>query len=233
MDKERRYHQLCQRIGYQFKDLDNLKLAMTHRSAGSKHNERLEFLGDAVLGMIIAQILYDQFPQVSEGQLTRMRSSLVKGDTLAEIATAFDFGDVLQLGAGELKSGGTANASILADALEAVLGAIYLESGLETCAQLLRIWFAERVQKLDPHMHPKDCKTQLQEYLQGKRQPLPDYQVINVEGKAHAQTFHVTCAVTGLQQAVAASGKSRRKAEQEAARLTLEQLQHAGVDTRG
>lgn len=227
MDSLRPYNQLCERIGYQFKDIENLKLAMTHRSASSNHNERLEFLGDAVLGMIVARILYDQFPHVPEGKLTRMRSSLVKGDTLAEIAKGFDFADVLQLGAGELKSGGFANASILADAFEALLGAIYLESGLDTCFELIQIWFAERVKKLDPDFHPKDSKTQLQEYLQGKHYPLPDYNVVDIEGKSHAQTFHVTCKVTILEQPVAAKGKSRRKAEQEAARLTLEQLKNA------
>lgn len=227
MDSLRPYKQLCERLGYQFKDLDNLKLALTHRSASSEHNERLEFLGDAVLGMIVAKILFDRFPSVSEGKLTRMRSSLVKGETLAQIAKQFDLSDVLQLGAGELKSGGFSNASILADAFEAMLGAIYLEAGLETCTKLIRVWFVERLNNLDPDLHPKDSKTQLQEYLQGKQQPLPEYQVVDVQGKAHAQTFYVTCTVAELINPVEATGRSRRKAEQEAARLTLVELLNA------
>lgn len=227
MDSLRPYKQLCERLGYQFKDLDNLKLALTHRSASSEHNERLEFLGDAVLGMIVAKILFDRFPSVSEGKLTRMRSSLVKGETLAKIAKQFDLSDVLQLGAGELKSGGFSNASILADAFEAMLGAIYLEAGLETCTKLIHVWFAQRLDDLDPDLHPKDSKTQLQEYLQGKQQPLPEYQVVDVQGKAHAQTFYVTCTVAELINPVKATGRSRRKAEQEAARLTLVELLNA------
>lgn len=227
MDSLRPHNQLCERLGYQFNDLDNLKLALTHRSASSQHNERLEFLGDAVLGMIVAKILYDRFPSVSEGKLTRMRSSLVKGETLAEIAKQFDFSEVLQLGAGELKSGGFTNASILADAFEAMLGAIYLEAGLETCAKLISVWFAQRLDKLDPDLHPKDNKTQLQEYLQGKQLPLPEYDVVDIQGKAHAQTFHVTCTVQGLEIPMKAIGRSRRKAEQEAARLTLVELLNA------
>lgn len=227
MDSLRPYNQLCERLGYQFNDIDNLKLALTHRSASSQHNERLEFLGDAVLGMIVAKILFDRFPSVSEGKLTRMRSSLVKGETLAEIAKQFDYSEVLQLGAGELKSGGFTNESILADAFEAMLGAIYLESGLETCAKLIGNWFATRLDNLDPDFHPKDSKTQLQEFLQGKQQPLPEYDVVDIQGKAHAQTFHVTCTVNGLDIPVKATGRSRRKAEQEAARLTLAELLNA------
>jgi len=227
VDSLRPYNQLCERLGYQFNDIDNLKLALTHRSASSQHNERLEFLGDAVLGMIVAKILFDRFPSVSEGKLTRMRSSLVKGETLAEIAKQFDYSEVLQLGAGELKSGGFTNESILADAFEAMLGAIYLESGLETCAKLIGNWFATRLDNLDPDFHPKDSKTQLQEFLQGKQQPLPEYDVVDIQGKAHAQTFHVTCTVNGLDTPVKATGRSRRKAEQEAARLTLAELLNA------
>jgi len=227
VDSLRPYNQLCERLGYQFNDIDNLKLALTHRSASSQHNERLEFLGDAVLGMIVAKILFDRFPSVSEGKLTRMRSSLVKGETLAEIAKQFDYSEVLQLGAGELKSGGFTNESILADAFEAMLGAIYLESGLETCAKLIGNWFATRLDNLDPDFHPKDSKTQLQEFLQGKQQPLPEYDVVDIQGKAHAQTFHVTCTVNGLDIPVKATGRSRRKAEQEAARLTLAELLNA------
>lgn len=224
MDSMRPYNSLCDRLGYHFKDIENLKLALTHRSASSKHNERLEFLGDAVLGMVVAKILYDNFPMVPEGKLTRMRSSLVKGETLAKLAKSFELSDVLQLGAGELKSGGFSNESILADAFEATIGAIYLESGLDTCFDLIKIWFAEHLNKLDPDFHPKDNKTQLQEYLQGKQLPLPEYNIVDIQGKAHEQTFHVTCKVEGLHESVHAAGRSRRKAEQEAARLTLAEL---------
>lgn len=224
MDSLRPYKELCERIGYEFKDLENLKLALTHRSAGSKHNERLEFLGDAVLGMVVADILYHNFPKVPEGKLTRMRSSLVKGETLAKLAKRLDFSDVLQLGAGELKSGGFANESILADALEAIIGAIYLEAGVDTCFDLIKTWFAEYLSELDPDYHPKDSKTQLQEYLQGRQRPLPEYTVTDIHGKAHEQTFYVTCKVEGLAKPVQATGRSRRKAEQEAARLTLAEL---------
>ncbi len=223
----RPYVALCDRLGYQFKDIENLKLALTHRSAGSKHNERLEFLGDAVLGMVVAKILYDNFPNVPEGKLTRMRSSLVKGETLAKLAKNFDFGDVLQLGAGELKSGGFTNESILADAFEAIIGTIYLESGLDICFDLIQSWFADYLNELDPDFHPKDNKTQLQEYLQGRQLPLPDYTIVDVQGKAHAQTFLVTCKVEGLSKVIEATGRSRRKAEQEAARLTLAELTNA------
>ncbi len=224
MDSLRPYKELCERIGYEFKDLENLKLALTHRSAGSKHNERLEFLGDAVLGMVVADILYHNFPKVPEGKLTRMRSSLVKGETLAKLAKRLDFSDVLQLGAGELKSGGFANESILADAFEAIIGAIYLEAGIDTCFSLIKTWFAEHLSELDPDYHPKDSKTQLQEFLQGRQLPLPEYKVTDIQGKAHEQTFYVTCKVEGVAQPVQATGRSRRKAEQEAARLTLAEL---------
>ncbi|MCY7296604.1 ribonuclease III [Alteromonas sp. a30] len=224
MDSLRPYKALCDRIGYQFNDLENLKLALTHRSAGSNHNERLEFLGDAVLGMVVADILYHNFPKVPEGKLTRMRSSLVKGETLAKLAKRFDFSDVLQLGAGELKSGGFSNESILADALEAIIGAIYLEAGIDTCFKLINTWFTEHLNNLDPDYHPKDSKTQLQEYLQGRQLPLPEYIVTDIKGKAHEQTFFVTCKVEGVANSVQATGRSRRKAEQEAARLTLAEI---------
>lgn len=224
MDAERPYLALCKRLKYEFKDLQNLKLALTHRSAGSKHNERLEFLGDAILGMVMAKHLYHQFPKEPEGKLTRMRSTLVKGDTLAQMARDFNFGEVLKLGPGELKSGGFARDSILADALEATIGAIYLESGIDICEQLILEWFAQRIAKLDPNIHPKDSKTQLQEYLQSKHLPLPEYKVVDIAGKSHDQTFVVECKVSPLDTPVVAKGKSRRKAEQTAANLTLEKL---------
>lgn len=220
----RQYSQLYKKLGYQFVQPDALTLALTHRSASKAHNERLEFLGDAVLGMVIAKALFERFPNQPEGKLTRMRASLVKGETLAELAREFDLGDLLQLGSGELKSGGNRRASILADALEAIIGAIYLEAGLDVCEPLVLKWFQSRLEKLDPDYHPKDDKTQLQEYLQARKQPLPEYNVVEIKGKSHAQTFYVECKVRKLDKPELGQGDSRRKAEQQAARLVLEKL---------
>lgn len=220
------YRLLCKKLGYQFEQPDSLVLALTHRSAGKAHNERLEFLGDAVLGMIIARALFERFPDQPEGNLTRMRASLVKGETLAELAREFELGDLLQLGSGELKSGGNRRASILADAVEAIIGAIYLEAGLSVCEPLVLTWFATRLEKLDPNYHPKDDKTQLQEFLQARKLPLPNYKVVEIKGKSHAQTFFVECNVEGLNKPEMGSGESRRRAEQKAARSALEKLQH-------
>lgn len=218
------YHSLSKKIGYQFVEQANLTLALTHRSAAKKHNERLEFLGDAVLGMVIAKELFKRFPDQAEGQLTRMRSSLVKGDTLAELGREFALGDLLLLGPGELKSGGFRRSSILADAVEAIIGAIYLEAGLDTCEKLVLCWFDSRLQKLNPNKHPKDDKTRLQEYMQGRKLPLPDYQVVEINGKSHDQNFIVECSVAELEQPFRGSGNSRRRAEQHAARQVLEKL---------
>jgi ribonuclease-3 len=224
MDDTRRYVRLGKTLGYQFKHQHNLVTALTHRSAGSKHNERLEFLGDAVLGMVIANQLFKLFPNVPEGNLTRLRSSIVKGDTLADLAREFDLGEYLILGSGELKSGGFKRSSILADAVEAIIGAVYLESGIEVVEPLILRWFDERIKKLNPNEHPKDDKTRLQEYLQGRKMPLPNYTVTQITGKSHDQDFVVECAVSKLEGVVVGKGKSRRKAEQHAARLALEKL---------
>ena len=221
------YAALYKKLGYHFIQPAALQLALTHRSASKQHNERLEFLGDAVLGMVIAKDLYRRFPQQPEGKLTRMRSSLVKGETLAEVAREFELGSRLKLGSGELKSGGHRRSSILADAVEAIIGAIYLEAGLEVCESLVLTWFASRIEKLDPDYHPKDDKTQLQEYLQGCKLPLPEYEVVEISGKSHAQTFTVRCSVSSLGKSVQASGDSRRRAEQQAAKQVLEQLREA------
>jgi ribonuclease-3 len=218
------YQRLYKRLGYTFKDHANLALALTHRSADKRHNERLEYLGDAVLGLVIAETLYSRFPQLPEGKLTRMRASLVKGDTLAEVGREFELGDLLYLGSGELKSGGHRRSSILADAVEAIIGAIYLEAGIDVVKSLLLNWFAERLDALDPLAHPKDNKTQLQEYLQGRQLPLPDYTVKQIKGKDHDQLFVVTCQVEGLSELVIGEGSSRRKAEQQAAKIALRKL---------
>ncbi|MDO6566183.1 ribonuclease III [Alteromonas sp. 1_MG-2023] len=219
-----KFIRLNKAIGYTFKDDALLEQALTHRSAAKQHNERLEFLGDAILGMVIGETLFKRFPDVPEGKLTRMRSTLVKGDTLAELAREASMGELLNLGPGELKSGGHRRSSILADAVEALLGAIYLDSGMDEVRDVIfRLW-ESRIESLNPNAHPKDSKTRLQEYLQGRKLPLPTYEVTSISGKDHAQVFEVSCKVTTLEKPVLASGNSRRKAEQEAARLTLETL---------
>lgn len=226
MSKVDPYLPLYRRLNYTFAEPANLTLALTHRSADKLHNERLEFLGDAILGMVIGKALYLRFPSQPEGKLTRMRSSLVKGDTLAEVAREFELGDLLLLGPGELKSGGFRRDSILADAVEAIIGALYLEAGMDKCEALVLEWFAPRINALDPDAVSKDDKTRLQEYLQGKKLPLPLYQVTDVKGKSHDQTFYVECSVEGLKQTVLGRGNSRRRAEQQAAKKVLEKLTH-------
>ncbi len=220
------YISLYKRLGYTFTDVNNLKQALTHRSASQKHNERLEFLGDAILGMVIAKALFSRFPKQPEGKLTRMRSSLVKGDTLAEVAREFELGELLVLGPGELKSGGFRRDSILADSVEAIIGAIYLEAGMDKCEELVLQWFDARIKQLDPEAVSKDDKTRLQEYLQGKKQPLPIYEVTDIKGKSHDQTFYVSCMASGLKRPITGVGNSRRKAEQKAARQALDKLTH-------
>ena len=219
-----RYARLSQRLGYQFSNVELLQQALTHRSVAKQHNERLEFLGDAVLGMVVAQALFKRFPTVPEGKLTRMRSTLVKGDTLAELGREADVGELLKLGPGELKSGGHRRSSIIADAMEAILGAIYLEAGLEATTEvILRLW-QSRIDKLDPNEHPKDAKTRLQEFLQSRKLPLPVYEVVDISGKDHDQTFVVHCQIESLGKPMKGTGTSRRKAEQQAARNALEKL---------
>lgn len=210
-------------LGYDFSQPELLQQALTHRSCKGRHNERLEFLGDAILSMVIAEALYQHFPNAKEGELTRMRASLVKGVTLAEIATELSIADYLRLGPGEMKSGGHRRESILADAFEAILGAIYLDAGLDVCKERILYWFSSRLQQITPQQQ-KDSKTRLQEYLQGRRLALPVYQVEHTEGEAHNQQFTVSCRIEG-RAAVVASGSSRRKAEQDAAYKMLERIQ--------
>lgn len=222
----KRYAKLYKKLGYEFKDEALLTTALTHRSAAKSHNERLEFLGDAILGMIVAEKLFKVFPDIPEGKLTRMRSTLVKGETLAELAVEADMGKLLKLGPGEMKSGGHRRSSILADAMEAVFGAIYLEAGIEVTKTVIIAMLKKRIEKLDPNEHPKDSKTQLQEFLQARKIPLPNYDVTAIDGQDHEQTFKVTCSVTPLDEPVVGIGKSRRKAEQEAAKNTLKKLKN-------
>ncbi|MGQ4499585.1 ribonuclease III [Vibrio parahaemolyticus] len=215
---------LERKLGYQFKDAGLINLALTHRSANSKHNERLEFLGDSILSFVIADDLYHRFPKVNEGDMSRMRATLVRGHTLAELGREFDLGDYLKLGSGELKSGGFRRDSILADAVEAIIGAIYLDSDIEKVRSIVLSWYNSRLEAIKPGVSQKDPKTRLQEFLQGRRKPLPVYTVTNIKGEAHNQEFTVECEVAGVDKPVIGKGTSRRKAEQAAAETALEQL---------
>ncbi len=222
--KEPNLSLLCQALNYQFSDLALLRTALTHRSADSQNNERLEFLGDALLSLIIAEDLFQRFPYAREGELTRMRSGLVKGDTLADIARQLKLGGLLTLGGGELKSGGWRRSSILADAVEAIIGATYLDGGSKACKALILHLFDSRLQALSLKTVQKDPKTLLQEYLQARRQSLPEYCVLNVSGEAHEQYFEVECRVADLIPPTEGNGNSRRYAEQMAASKALDLL---------
>ncbi len=211
-------------FGYAFHDGSLCAIALTHRSAGSEHNERLEFLGDAVLNCTVARLLYDAHPEADEGTLSRQRASLVSGETLAQIATELELGEHLRLGSGELKTGGFRRASILADALEAVLGAIFLDSGFDAAAAVVRHLIGPRLAVLGDGGSLKDPKTRLQEALQARGIALPLYTLTAVSGEAHAQSFVVRCDVPALNLTTAGEGGSRRRAEQLAAERLLELL---------
>lgn len=216
---------LCRRLKYQFQNVKLLKQALTHCSVGSANYERFEFLGDSILSFVIANELFKQFPTYSEGQLSRLRSFLVKGDMLAEIAKEIDLGDFLFLGQGELKSGGFRRASILADSLEAIFAAIYFDGGIVEVQTVILNLFKTRLDSPTLTSCLKDAKTQLQEYLQAEKYDLPEYTLIKVEGDEHDQMFYVQCTVKGIKQSSSGEGSSRRKAEQIAAQSLLEQLQ--------
>ena len=211
-------------LGYSFNDSTLLETAITHRSADSQNNERLEFLGDSVLSLVISSELFSRFPACNEGVLSRMRSSLVKGETLSELAKDINLGEYIRLGSGELKSGGYRRASILADAYEAVIGAIYLDGGIAQAEKFILSQFKVRLDKIDPEEISKDPKTRLQEYLQARGLPLPVYDVISITGKSHDQTFTVEGRVDIVSKVVKAKGKSRRYAEQQVAQQILELL---------
>lgn len=215
---------LQRKLGYTFIKNELLQQALTHRSASSKHNERLEFLGDSILSFIIANVLYQKFPHVDEGDMSRMRATLVRGNTLAEIAREFEIGECLRLGPGELKSGGFRRESILADTVEALIGAIFLDSNISTIETLIQNWYQSRLDEISPGDKQKDPKTRLQEYLQGRHLPLPSYLVIQVKGEAHNQEFTIHCQVSGLSEQITGVGASRRKAEQAAAEQALTKL---------
>jgi len=211
-------------LGYVFINRSILATALTHRSLGVDNNERLEYLGDALIGFIIAETLYQQYPEASEGELTRLRATLVKGDTLARIARRLQLGNYLMLGSGELKSGGWRRTSILANTLEAIIGAIYLDAGFETCRSKALALFSDVIHETTPDTLVKDPKTRLQEYLQSRQQHLPEYNVILERGEAHARIFTVECVIPDLNIAVQADGRNKRSAEQMAAQLALAQL---------
>lgn len=213
-------------LDYRFRDPSLVELALTHRSVGRPNNERLEFLGDAFLGAVVAEMLYEAHPHASEGELSRLRAQLVNGQALAVIARELELGDRLRLGPGELKSGGFRRESILADAFEAMIAAVYLDGGFEACRKVVRQLFAERVAALP--RSSKDAKTRLQEYLQAGGWPLPRYELIASHGDDHAKQFDVRCIVgEPLPCEAEASGSSRRAAEQEAAEAVFAQLQAA------
>lgn len=212
------------RLGYNFKDHGLLYQALTHRSAGEGHYERLEFLGDSILSVVIAEALYHRFPKSPEGDLSRMRATLVCGDMLANVAREFELGKFLNLGPGELKSGGFRRDSILSDAVEAIIGAIFLDSDIEKVQDIVRAWYKPLLDDIRPGDSQKDSKTRLQEYLQSRQLSVPEYEVSATEGQAHNQRFTVTCSVEPLAKPVIASGTSRRKAEQNAAAKVIELL---------
>nr|WP_297458803.1 ribonuclease III [uncultured Halomonas sp.] len=213
------------RIGHSFRDPGLLELALTHRSYGGDNNERLEFLGDSIVNFVIGEALFQRFPQAREGQLSRLRARLVKGQTLAELAREFSLGEHLRLGSGEMKSGGYRRDSILADGVEAVIGAIYLDAGMSVVKARVLSWYGTRLEAINLQDTQKDPKTRLQEFLQSRQAPLPRYTVVAVEGEAHDQTFTVECFVEMLDQHSTGVGASRRHAEQQAAEKALASIE--------
>jgi len=215
---------LAHALAHDFGKPDLLGQALTHRSSSSRNNERLEFLGDALIGFLIAEALWERFPDADEGTLSRMRASLVKRESLARLAQGLKLGDYLRLGAGELRTGGHARDSILADALEAVLGAVYLDGGFTAARAVVLRLFASRLEQTDAERAGKDPKTRLQELLQSHKRPLPEYLVVGIDGDQHDQTFTVSCLLQDAELSTKGSGTSRRRAEQAAAEHMLEQI---------
>ena len=216
MDKERQAS-LSRIIHYTFQDASLMMMALTHRSFNAQHNERLEFLGDSILSFLIAQELYQRFPKIDEGDLSRLRAQLVKESSLSTIATSMGLGDFIQLGEGELKSAGWRRPSILADTLEAMIGAIYLDAGIEPAHEFVLRFFEKQLNEIDPKLIQKDAKTLLQELLQSQKSDLPIYTVVSIEGEAHSQSFTIECIIKKSNIKTQGIGQSRRIAEQEAA----------------
>ena len=218
---------LTARLDHEFRDQALLDLALTHRSTAGPNNERLEYLGDAVLAFLVAEILYLKFPRAPEGILTRLRASVVKRESLAEVARGIDLGSFVFLGSGEKKSGGWRRDSILANTLEAVIGAVYLDAGIEASRRLIQRLFAEKLAGLSTSDPGKDPKTALQEVLQARGKPLPVYELVSESGAAHARTFTIRCVIEDLDRTVIAEGSSKRNAEQAAAGMALQLLKPA------
>ncbi len=216
--------ELSKKLGLTFNNPRFFTMALTHRSASSNNNERLEFLGDSILGFVIAQKLYELFPDACEGVLSRLRASLVNQSSLAELARKHQLGDYLLLGSGELKSGGFRRDSILSDAVEAIIGALYNDQGMNACQQWILQLFSEKLKNLSLDNWQKDPKTQLQELMQAKKMDLPDYTLMTMSGLAHEQTFKVKCTTSLVAESCIGTGNSRKKAEQSAAELMLELL---------
>jgi len=215
---------LCRQLGYVFTQPQLLQRALTHRSFSPEHNERLEFLGDSILGSVISKHLYITFPNSSEGELSRLRSNLVKEEALASLAHKLDLGNSLNLGEGERKSGGSRRSSMLADAMEAIFGAILLDGGYDAAEKAILKLLVPYLEKADLRSLGKDAKTLLQEHLQGKHIPLPNYNIIATQGEAHAQSFAVECSIPSLQIITRGEGSSRRNAEQQAAQEACKRL---------
>ncbi|MES2998435.1 MAG: ribonuclease III [Pseudomonadota bacterium] len=217
---------LSNHLGYHFKTPELLEDALSHRSfRGNKNNERLEYLGDAVLNFVIAAALFRKNRLAREGELSRLRANLVRGETLTDLAQEFELGKYLRLGAGELKTGGAQRKSILADGLEAVVGAIYLDGGFQACEKCILCWYETRLENVETLPDLKDPKTRLQEYLQARKLPLPLYTILMLAGPAHQQIFKVECQLDGLPNKSIGMGSSRRRAEQEAAEKILAELE--------
>ena len=224
MMDQRLIQQLEKKINYTFADLSLLEQALTHRSFKAKNNERLEFLGDSILNFIVAEILFHKFPALSEGDLSRLRSDLVKSKTLSDIAIKLDLGNYVRLGEGELKSAGWRRPSILADCLEAIMAAIYLDSNLETVKQFISTWFYDLIENIDPKKIDKDAKSLVQELLQAQQISRPKYTIASISGEAHAQTFDVLCEIEKLGIHSTGQATSRKEAEQIAALRAIDML---------
>ena len=216
--------QLSDLFKYQFNDVSLLELALSHRSYQHNNNERLEFLGDSILNFTIAESLYQKFKTLPEGDLSRLRASLVKSESLAEVAKSIKLGDFILLGEGELKSAGWRRPSILADTFEAIIGAIYLDGGFEEARKFILNFFQTQIESIDPKRIVKDAKTTLQELLQSRKLMIPEYKVIKIEGEAHNQVFFVQCEISQLRLQTEGSGTSRKLAEQEAAMVAIEEV---------
>jgi len=217
--------QLQKRLGYQFIDPDLLILALSHRSVAAENNERLEFLGDSILGLVVTDFLYREFPQAREGDLSRMRSHIVRGESLAEVAKQLALGPDLLLGSGEMKSGGHRRDSILGDTVEALIGAVYLDRGIEAAREIVTAWFKSFFDSALQAQPVKDAKTALQEWLQHGNKPLPDYQLVSTGGEAHSRLFTVSCKIAAVDTAMTATASSRRRAEQMVAEQLLEEVE--------